>query len=80
MKRLPQNVRIGYFGKLPSRADFIKATNNLALANLLDGWLAEVMNLLSVDPRWKINYDAMRPLQFAFVGTRSRRANLPVSS
>jgi type VI secretion system protein ImpM len=44
MKRLPQNVRIGYFGKLPSRGDFIKATNNLALANLLDGWLAEVMN------------------------------------
>lgn len=32
------------------------------------------MNLLSTDPRWKINYDAMRPLQFAFVGTRSRRA------
>lgn len=74
MKRPPQSVRIGYFGKLPTRGDFIKATNNLALANLLDGWLAEVMNLLSADPRWKINYDAMRPLQFAFVGTRSRRA------
>lgn len=74
MKRPPQSVRIGYFGKLPARGDFIKATNNLALANLLDGWLAEVMNLLSADPRWKINYDAMRPLQFAFVGTRSRRA------
>ena len=55
MKRPPQSVRIGYFGKLPTRGDFIKATNNLALANLLDGWLAEVMNLLSEDPLWNIN-------------------------
>jgi type VI secretion system protein ImpM len=74
MKRGPQSARIGYFGKLPARADFIKAADNLALASLLDDWLAEVMNALSADPRWKLNYDAMRPLHFAFVGTRSRRA------
>jgi len=74
MKRPQQIARIGYFGKLPTRADFIKAADNLALANLLDGWLAEVMNLLSIDPRWKLNYDAMQPLDFAFVGTRSKRA------
>ncbi|MHA4866920.1 type VI secretion system-associated protein TagF [Duganella sp. PWIR1] len=74
MKRGPQSARIGYFGKLPARGDFIKAADNLALASLLDGWLAEVMNVLSADPRWKLSYDAMRPLHFAFVGTRSRRA------
>lgn len=74
MKRGPQPARVGYFGKLPARADFIKAADNLALVGLLDEWLAEVMNLLSTDPRWKLNYDAMRPLCFAFVGTRSRRA------
>lgn len=74
MKRPPQTARIGYFGKLPTRGDFIKAADNLALANLLDDWLAEVMNLLSADPRWKLNYDAMQPLDFAFVGTRSKRA------
>ena len=74
MKRGAQTARIGYFGKLSTRADFIKAADNLALASLLDGWLAEVMNLLSADPRWKLNYDAMPPLDFAFVGTRSRRA------
>lgn len=74
MSRGPQPARIGYFGKLPSRSDFIKAADNLALASLLDGWLAEVMSLLSAEPRWKLNYDAMRPLHFAFVGTRSRRA------
>jgi len=74
MKCLPQLVHIGYFGKLPSRGDFIKAADNLSLVELLDGWLAEVMHLLTADPRWKINYDAMRPLHFAFVGTRSKRA------
>jgi type VI secretion system protein ImpM len=74
MKRAPQSVRAGYFGKLPSRGDFIKAADNLPLVNLLDDWLAEAMNLLSTDPRWKLNYDAMRPLHFAFVGTRSKLA------
>jgi type VI secretion system protein ImpM len=74
MKRGPQSVRIGYFGKLPARSDFIKAADNLALASLLDDWLAEVMQVLSTDPRWKLNYDATPPLRFAFVGTRSRRA------
>ena len=74
MKGGPQAARIGYFGKLPARADFIKAADNPALAQLLDSWLAEVMNRLSTAPRWKLHYDALRPLQFAFVGTRSRRA------
>ncbi|MTV39600.1 type VI secretion system-associated protein TagF [Duganella radicis] len=74
MKRGPRPAHIGYFGKLPARGDFIKAADNPALASLLDDWLAEVMNVLSADPRWKLNYDAMRPLHFAFVGTRSRRA------
>jgi len=74
VKRGVQAARIGYFGKLPARADFIKAVDNPALASLLDDWLAEVMNVLSAGPRWKLNYDAMRPLHFAFVGTRSRRA------
>ncbi|EEF26324.1 conserved hypothetical protein, partial [Ricinus communis] len=74
MRRGMQTARLGYFGKLPARADFIKAADNLALASLLDEWLAEVMNVVSADPRWKLNYDAMPPLDFAFVGTRSRRA------
>ncbi|NRR33143.1 type VI secretion system-associated protein TagF [Oxalobacteraceae bacterium] len=74
MKRAPQQVHIGYFGKIPTRADFVKAADNVALAGLLDQWLAEVMNRLTVDPRWKQHYDGLRPLHFAFVGTRSRHA------
>ena len=74
MRRPAQVARIDYFGKIPARADFIKASHNPALVGLLDDWLAEVMNLLTAEPRWKQHYDATRPLHFAFVGTRSRRA------
>ncbi|MGK5080935.1 type VI secretion system-associated protein TagF [Janthinobacterium sp. HLX7-2] len=74
MKRAPQQVRLGYFGKIPARGDFIKACDNHALVQLLDDWLAQAMNALTAEPRWKLNYDALPPLRFAFVGTRSRRA------
>ena len=66
MSRPPQAVRIGYFGKIPARADFIKSSGNPTLVALLDEWLAGVMNRFTADPRWKQNYDAMRPLHFAF--------------
>ena len=74
MKRAAQQVRLGYFGKIPARGDFIKACDSHALVQLLDAWLAQVMNALTAEPRWKLNYDALPPLRFAFVGTRSRRA------
>lgn len=74
MKRGVQAIRLAYFGKLPACADFVKVSDEPELVALLDSWLAESMNLLSVSPRWKLHYDALAPLQFAFVGTRSRRA------
>ncbi len=74
MRRPPQRVRVGYFGKIASRSDFIKAADNPALVELLDQWLAGVMSQLTAAPRWKQHYDALPPLHFAFVGTRSRRA------
>lgn len=65
---------VGYFGKIPSRGDFIKAAENIALIEVLDDWLAQTMALLSEDPRWKIGYDSAKPLDFAFVGPRKKRA------
>jgi type VI secretion system protein ImpM len=67
-------TRIGYFGKIPSRRDFIKAADDVPLMGVLDQWLAQVMSQLPQDPRWKINYDAMLPLRFAFVGPRRKHA------
>ncbi|GGY02188.1 type VI secretion system-associated protein TagF [Massilia dura] len=66
--------RIGYFGKLPARSDFVKGGAQHELAGLIDEWLAGMMNGLTANPRWKQHYDATQPLHFAFVGPRSHVA------
>ncbi|MEO7497263.1 MAG: type VI secretion system-associated protein TagF [Massilia sp.] len=76
MSRVPTATAtpIGYFGKIPSRGDFVKASDNPALIKLLDDWLAQAMDLMSADARWKLHYDAVAPLHFAFIGPRRRQA------
>jgi len=66
--------RIGYFGKIPAHSDFIKLTDDLPVVGMLDDWITQVMARLSSDPRWKLNYDAMAPASFAFVGPDRRHA------
>lgn len=66
--------RIGYFGKLPACSDFVKLAPDAELMGVLDDWLAQVMTRLPGDPRWKLHYDAMAPVSFAFVGPRRRHA------
>ena len=66
--------RIGYFGKLPARSDFVKLAPDVELMGVLDEWLAEVMSRLPGDARWKLHYDALAPVNFAFVGPRRRHA------
>ncbi|MEO7493500.1 MAG: type VI secretion system-associated protein TagF [Massilia sp.] len=71
MIRLERN---GYFGKLPARSDFIKDAQDVALMGVLDDWLAQVMTRLPAEPRWKLHYDALAPVSFAFVGPHRRHA------
>lgn len=66
--------RNGYFGKIPSRSDFIKAAQDIPLMAVLDDWLAQVMSSLPADARWKLHYDALAPMNFAFVGPRRKHA------
>lgn len=67
-------ISVGYFGKIPGRADFVKSGDNPALTKLLDGWLAQTVDLLTVDARWKLTYDTLAPINFAFIGPRRGRA------
>lgn len=67
-------IKIGYFGKIPTRGDFVKSADNTALITLVDDWLAQTMELLSRDARWKIIYDSVKPLHFVIMGPRSHRA------
>jgi type VI secretion system protein ImpM len=73
MSRPPVPVQLVYFGKLPSRGDFIRSANQPSLIQVLDTWLSQTMELMSSDDaRWKVVYDAAPAVQFAFLGTRSQ--------
>jgi type VI secretion system protein ImpM len=74
MNRIPLSGRIGYFGKIPARGDFVKVADDQFVLGMLDDWMAQVMTRLPGDPRWKLNYDAMAPASFAFVGPDRRHA------
>ncbi|MGW8393557.1 type VI secretion system-associated protein TagF [Pseudoduganella sp. HUAS MS19] len=65
--------RIAYFGKLPGCGDFVRSPGDQVLVELMDQWLAAVMQRLAANPRWRLHYDACPALDFAFVGTRSRQ-------
>lgn len=65
-------LALAYFGKLPTRGDFLRSPGQAALTQSLDRWLTQGMELLSTDPRWKLHYDRVAPMHFAFVGTRGR--------
>lgn len=74
MMRAPVSAQIGYFGKLPACADFVKEVHDIAAVEVLDEWMASVMRLLPSSARWKINYDAMAPVSFAFLGAARHHA------
>jgi type VI secretion system protein ImpM len=68
------NVNVTYFGKIPSRGDFVKSGSSLPLLTSLDNWLARAMDSMSEDTRWKNIYDEVTPFHFAFLGPRSKVA------
>jgi len=65
--------RVVYFGKLPGCGDFVRSPGDQVLVELMDQWLAAVMQRLAANPRWRQHYDACPPVDFAFIGTRSRQ-------
>ena len=41
-------LQLSYFGKLPSRGDFVKSANNVQLLDTLDRWLAQGLSLIHI--------------------------------
>jgi type VI secretion system protein ImpM len=74
MMRTAVSDRIGYFGKIPARSDFVKVAHDVPVMGMLDEWLAQVMSSLPSNPRWKLDYDALTPLSFGFVGPARHHA------
>ena len=63
---------VAYFGKLPSRGDFVRSQDHPQLMALLDRWAGHGLELLSQDVDWKRTYDDAPPVHFAFLGSRNR--------
>jgi type VI secretion system protein ImpM len=74
MMRAAVSDRIGYFGKIPARSDFVKVAHDVPVMGMLDEWLAQVMSRLPSNPRWKLDYDALNPVSFGFVGPARHHA------
>lgn len=71
MNALSLTSGVTYFGKVPARGDFIKG-DHTELVGRLDEWVSQSMALLANDPAWKLLYDEMGDVSFAFVGARRR--------
>ncbi len=69
---ITSSTELLYFGKLPSRGDFVRSAGQAGLIGSLDTWQSQAMDKLSADPRWKLIYDAAPTVQFAIVGTGNR--------
>jgi type VI secretion system protein ImpM len=67
-------VALVYFGKLPSRGDFVRSSQQSALTQTLDKWLTQTLELMAQDPHWKPAYDQAVPLHFAFLGANNKAA------
>lgn len=60
-----------YFGKVPSRGDFVRSSAGSALIHSLDRWMSQTMEMISSDVRWKHVYDSAHPVSFAILGAHS---------
>lgn len=67
-----QAQQLSFFGKIPSRGDFVKGSYNPQLFKILDSWLSQAMELLAEDARWKSIYDTATPMRFVCLGSRSK--------
>ena len=70
----PVTVPLAYFGKVPSRGDFVRSANQAGLIQTLDRWLSQGIELMATDPRWKEVYDRRPSAHFAFLAVNSPRA------
>lgn len=66
------NAAVCYFGKIPTRGDFVRASDNHQLLAWLDRWAGAGVEALSQNPDWKRIYDEAPDVQYAFLGSRSK--------
>lgn len=63
-----------YFGKIPSRSDFVKSASGAKVIGLMDQWIAHGMEMLMAVPGWKVSFDSAGPFDFLFLGMKRKHA------
>lgn len=69
--RSPNNF---YFGKIPSRSDFVKSASGTKVIGLMDQWVGHGMEMLMALPDWKESFDCAGPFDFVFLGMKRKHA------
>jgi type VI secretion system protein ImpM len=69
MSTVPEAGQVIYFGKLPTRGDFVKSRNGSRVLDMLDAWITHGLERLSTDPAWKTQYDNSPQIDFSFLAT-----------
>lgn len=65
-------VTLAWFGKLPGHGDFLRSSQQGLLTQRLDQWLAQGLDLMATDSRWKQIYDQAKGTPFALFGVQGR--------
>jgi len=63
-----------YFGKIPSRSDFVKSASGAKVIGLMDQWVGHGMEMLMALPDWKESFDCGGPFDFLFLGMKRKHA------
>lgn len=71
MRFKQQQADLIYFGKMPSRGDFVRNAQAGPIIQVFDEWVSGAMDQLSTDPRWKLIYDAHDRINFAFFDSQA---------
>lgn len=72
LKKAGMGPQAVYFGKLPARGDFVRSATGGSLIHKLDTWMSQTLELMAQDTRWKLTYDAARPVHFTILGPDHR--------
>lgn len=67
------SAEVVFFGKLPSRGDFVRNRDGDHGIDRIDRWLTQGLERLAREPRWKEVYDSAPQASFAFLGPRNRQ-------
>lgn len=73
-KSILNNPNSFYFGKIPSRSDFVKSASGTKVISLMDQWIAHGMEMLMAMPDWKESFDCAGPFDFLILGTKRKYA------